>query len=353
MRDLHASALPPPPDLAHAFDVVGAASWGDLARGRVFLTGGTGFVGKWLISTLIEANRRLELRCELVVLSRDPDAFASTSPELASARGLSLVKGDIRSFDLPTGPFSHVIHAATDVVAKNTALDAFDTCVDGTRRALALAKRSGTTDFLLVSSGAVYGRQPPTMHGIREEHTGAPDPLAIGSAYGEGKRVSEWLCVAVAADSDLRVKVARCFAFVGPYLALDKQFAIGNFMRDAMAGKKVVIQGDGTPYRSYLHAADMAAWLWSILLRGEPNAAYNVGGEEAVSIAELARRVSRVLGSSAPVETTRTAPPEQLAERYVPDVTKARTELGLAPPIPLDEAIARTAHWHQQRRPQS
>jgi len=337
----------PPADLDHAFHAVGEAGWSALRGGRVFLTGGTGFVGKWLMATLLEAGRRLDLGCELVVLSRDPEAFCASAPTLARAQGVTLMRGDVRDFAFPAGRFTHVVHAATDVVAFNSPLATFSTCVDGTRRAIDLALQSGARDFLLVSSGAVYGRQPPQLERLDESYPGAPDPLTPSSAYGEGKRVSEWLCAAQGVASGTRFKVARCFAFVGPCLPLDKHFAVGNFLRDAMADGQITIQGDGTPYRTYLHAADMAAWLWATLLRGQAGRAYNVGGHEAVSIAELARRTVSAVGSSASVAVLKAAEPGKPAERYVPDVSRAQRELALPDPIPLDDAIARTARWHR------
>ena len=346
---MHATRRPalPEADLEHAFRAVGEGSWRSLAGARVFLTGGTGFVGKWLMATLLDADRRIDLGCELVVLSRDPEAFDAAAPQLARAPRVTLLRGDVRDFEFPSGAFTHVVHAATDVVAQNAPLDTFSTCVEGTRRALEFAAQAGAAEFLLVSSGAIYGRQPPTLARLDETYTGAPDPLAPSSAYGEGKRVSEWLGAARGAAASPRFKVARCFAFVGPYLPLDKHFAIGNFLRDAMAGNEITIQGDGTAYRTYLHAADMAAWLWAVLLRGQPGRAYNVGGHEAVSIGELAQRTVKALGSPARVAILKDVVPGKRAERYVPDVARARQELALPDPIPLDEAIVRTARWHR------
>lgn len=336
----------PEEDLARVRGILGAASWAPLRGQRVFITGGTGFVGKWLVATLLDANRHFELGCEMVLLSRNPDAFAAAAPDLVGAANVQLVRGDVRNFVFPDGKFGCVVHAATDVVAQGAPQQIFDTCVNGTKRALEFAAQAEASSFLLVSSGAVYGRQPPALERLGEGYAGAPDPLLPSSAYGEGKRVSEWLACAHAAQTGLSVKIARCFAFVGPYLPLDKHFAIGNFLRDAMAGQPIIIQGDGTPYRTYMHAADMAAWLWAILLRGRPAAAYNVGGDEAVSIAELARRVVGVLGANSDVTTLKTAPVGQPSERYVPDTYRIRAELSLPEPLSLDESIARTARWH-------
>lgn len=336
----------PEADIAHALGLFDPSAWQALRGQRIFMTGGTGFVGKWLLATLFEADRRHRLGIEVIVLTRDPDSFATASPDLATAAGLRLVKGDVREL-LPAGErVNMVIHAATDVGATNTPMDTFDTCVQGTRRVLEFATNAGATDFLLVSSGAVYGAQPPELAAVPESYAGAPDPLLTASAYGEGKRAAEWLTSAHSAAHGLRAVVARCFAFVGPHLPLDKHFAIGNFMRDALARRPIVIQGDGSPFRSYLHAADMAGWLWKILLSGKAGVAYNVGGKEALTIADLARRVSRVLGSDEPVVVSSAPEPGRAAPRYVPDVSKALSELGLGPSIALDDAILRTARWH-------
>lgn len=340
------NALPPlsPEDLGHARAVVGER-WQGLRDQRLFLTGGTGFVGKWLLATLLDANRQLGLNCKATVLTRDPAAFKAQAPDLADAGHVELVQGDVRSFELPGRRFDRVIHAATDVAVSGQDLDTFDTCVNGTRRVLDLARQAGAESVLLVSSGAVYGRQPPDLPAIGEDFAGPLEPPQTVSAYTVGKRASEWLAQAYARQHGLKVVTARCFAFVGPYLPLDKHFAIGNFLRDAMAQQPIVIRGDGTAVRSYLYAADMAAWLWAALLQGQTQSVYNIGGDEAVSIQELAQRIVKALAVDSAISVLKQPTPGLAAERYVPDSMRARTEFKLPPPVVLDDAIRRTAAW--------
>ncbi len=331
-------------DLVHVFDTLGTL-WENFREQRVFITGGTGFFGKWLLETLLYADQRLDLNCQITVLSRNPKKFTENNPHFSNLAHVSFVTGDVRDFIYPAGPYEFIIHAATDVINPTKAINLFFSCMDGTKRVLDFASQAECSNFLLVSSGAIYGRQPDEMETIPETYMGAPDILNVKSAYGEGKRCSEWLANAYGKEHQFAVKVARCFAFVGPHLPFDEHFAIGNFIRDALADKEIIIQGDGTPYRSYLYTADLAIWLWTILLCGRAGAAYNVGGDEAITIADLARRVNKIAASKKGVRVVIPVGPAKEADRYIPDISKATLDLGLTCRINLNEAIRRTILW--------
>jgi nucleoside-diphosphate-sugar epimerase len=335
----------PVADLDHMFDGLGEKDWRFFYKKRLFVTGGSGFIGKWLLSALLTANQRLSLQCRVEILTRSPSRFRDSTPQIACAEGVVLREGDVRSFIFPDGKYDVIVHGATDVESHPSPLDTLSTCIDGTQRVLQFARYSGAQDFLLTSSGAVYGKHPSIPSGLPETHLGGPDQLLPSSAYGEGKRISECLACAVAAETKLRVKIARIYAQVGPYLPLDKHFAIGNFINDALANREIVIRGDGTPFRSYLYAADTAVWLWAMVIRGKPSRAWNVGGAEGLSIADLANRVGRLLGATKGSKILTPKNPKKSIECYVPDVSRALVDLQLPAPLPLDHSILRTANW--------
>ena len=143
------------------------------------------------------------------------------------------------------------------------------------------------------------------------------------------------------------MKIARCFAFVGPYLPLDANYAIGNFIGHVLNETPLRIEGDGTPYRSYLYASDLVIWLWTILFRGVSGRAYNVGSEEAISISALAAHTARAASPELLVTIGKKAVPSLPPQRYVPSTARARQELGLAETVDLPEGIARTIGWHR------
>ena len=138
------------------------------------------------------------------------------------------------------------------------------------------------------------------------------------------------------------MKIARCFAFVGPHLNRQIHYAIGNFIQDCLEGLPININGDGTPLRSYLYADDLVEWLLAILQRGEPGRPYNVGSDHALSILELAERVRRVLGTRNEIIVKGKAEPGVKPSVYVPEIGRAQGELELSVSVSLDEAIRRT-----------
>lgn len=319
-----------------------------LRNGRLFITGGTGFFGKWLLETFAYANRELSLHAKAVVLSRNPARFLAEMPHLANEDCLEYVQGDVTSFAFPQGDFQWVIHGAAELGTRPNDRDPvhiLDIAIGGTRRVLDLAARGGCAGFLLTGSGAAYGRQPSNLTHVSEDYSGAPDPMDANMAYGQGKRLAEHLCHIYCQDRRVPARIARCFAFVGPHLPLEGHFAIGNFLRDALAGGPIRVEGDGTACRSYLYASDLMVWLWTILVRGKCSYPYNVGSDEAITIANLAERIAKLSNTTAIV--ARAATPGAAVSRYVPCVRRAH-ELDLVRRIDLDAAIERTKLWLTQ-----
>jgi len=335
--------------------------WETVRGQNLFVTGGTGFFGRWILESFAFINERLALDAHMTVLTRSPAAIATKAPALAANPRIRFVRGDVRRLSagrilrrLPpghSGQFPFLIHAATEsgsTLGQDDPLAMFDTILTGTRAALDFAAASGTRRFLFTSSGAVYGPQPSNITHLSEICPSAPDCARPASAYGEGKRAAELLCACYhARHPALKPVIARCFAFVGPFLPLDAHFAIGNFIRDALRGGPIRIGGDGAPHRSYLYAADLAVWLWTLLFRGQPARPYNVGSEEDVTILNLASTVAGCFPERIDVELARDPVPGVPPSRYVPATGRAAGELGLAALIPLKEAISRTIAWHK------
>lgn len=323
--------------------------WNELRGQRVFITGGTGFFGCWLVESFCHANRALGLGAQITVLTRNAAAFSQKCPHIASDPAVRLCVGDVRNFEFPCGEYLYVIHAATEASASRVAedsLEMFSTIVSGTERTLEFAATHGTKAFLLTSSGAVYGKQPDNMTRVPESYTGGPDPLSPASVYAEGKRASELLCALYQETSGVSCKIARCWAFCGPHIPLGGHFAIGNFIGDVLAGRPIQIKGDGTARRSYLYAADLAIWLWTMLFRAPALMPLNVGSAHDLSIYQLAQVVATTLNPKTEINVVVQAAPGVPSDRYVPSVDRARETLGLREIVGIEDTIRRTARWY-------
>lgn len=327
--------------------------WEAMRGERIFITGGTGFFGCWLLESFCHINRSLGLNAKATVLTRSPEAFTAKAPHLAGDPHVALLAGDVRNFKFPEGTFPFVIHAATEASARQSAeepLEMLSTILEGTERTLEFAAKHGTRRFLLTSSGAVYGKQPSAMTHVPESYEGAPDPLDARSVYAEGKRVAELMCALYQKTRGIECIIARCWAFCGAHLPLDAHFAIGNFIGNVLRGETIAIQGDGTPRRSYLYGADLAIWLWTMLFRAPSLVPINVGSDEDMSILEIAQRVAKVLAPATCIEVAGTPVPGAAPSRYVPATARAKELLGLEPRVGVEEAVRRTAAWYQRSR---
>jgi len=337
-------------DLEHI--AVSVAPLGDaLADASVLITGGTGFFGMWLAEGLLWADRAHRLGLRVVVLSRDAERFlGGRGRHLRGQPNLSVLSGDIASFDPGGHRFTHIIHAANEGDAGHSASRHLDAALGGTGHIVDLAAAHGTKAVLLTSSGAVYRpMDPPSPGASAEGPAGAADYTAYRPVYAEAKRMMETLLAAGSERHGFRAAIARCFAFTGAYLPLDGGLAMGNFIRDALAGRDIALAGDGTAVRSYLYGADLVTWLLTVLVHGESCRPYNVGGAEAVSVADLARVVSAQAGRPVDVTIRRPANPGAPKDTYLPDLTRAMGELGLGVSVDLREAVRRTLDWYRAR----
>lgn len=309
----------------------------DLSGRHLFLTGGTGAVGRTLLDYLDRCHGA-HGGLRVTVLTRDADAFSARYPTQARFPWLSLVGGSLADPPaLPAGT-TDVIHAAADTHLGSGRAAWIDQIVGGTERLLAAAHGIAGR-FLLVSSGAVYGPQPPELSHMPETYRGAPNPLLPGSTYGQAKRVAEQLCTIAHHERGLATVIARLFAFGSAHIPRDGRYALGDFVRDALAegDAPISVAGDGLAVRSYLDGHDMTHGLVTALMAGEAGTAYNIGSDDAVTIADLANRIRDRLSPMRAVVIQGAAGDGQRS-RYVPDVTRIGA-LGAAMRTDLDKVI--------------
>lgn len=320
-----------------------------LSGARILITGGTGFFGCCLLEAIAAARKTWGVVIDVTVLTRDTGRFRRSMPHLTSCGWLSLIETDIRKLALPPASYTHLVHAATDTqCTPEGVFDRLEAMISGTQKVLDFADVCGIRDGIITSSGAVYGGGV-TQTGVHESCLTACDSTDPNSDYAEGKRLSELLCVIKNRCSGMLMRIARCFAFVGPRLPLHAHFAVGNFVANALYDNKIEVKGNGTPVRSYLYTADMVVWLLTILVKGVPGRAYNVGSDQGMSIHDMAIRIRDLLAPDKPVEVQNACSDGKISF-YLPDVTRARIELGLDVWTGFDQSIQHYAEWARTQR---
>ncbi|OGT06532.1 MAG: hypothetical protein A2143_10630 [Gallionellales bacterium RBG_16_57_15] len=312
-----------------------------LAGRKILLTGGGGFVGSYLVESVAAFNRiGGQPPCQLFLPTRSPDTVKLKFPHLCGLPHISWFEWDSGWKIHTSGPVDYVIHAASPADPADyldAPYEAMKSIAQLTQKVLDFSLGQGAKRFLYVSSGAVYGEQPAALANIPETYNGAPDLTNPASCYGESKRYCELLC----RTSGIPAMFARLFSFVGPYQKLDGNFAIGNFIRQAVQHQRIQLYSPGLSRRTFCYASDLASALWKLLLNGECGEIYNVGrAGTVVTIREVADAVSQLIGDipvSVPLQETHEL---IVRQKYIPDVSKLSSLY--APQIDWRDGIART-----------
>ncbi len=317
---------------------------------KIFLTGGTGFFGRAILRHIRGLNAVGAGNYRVTVMTRSEKAFLTRYPEFEKLEWLDFYEGNVldgqSAFPCDLY-FRYVLHAAASatISPKMPPIERFEEIVLGTRNVLEFASRINAERFLFVSSGAVYGDQLANEESLSEDRKLTLDSLCETGVYGIAKLQAESLVSMYARRKGFQFVIARCFCFCGPDLDLQSHFAICSFIRDALTSDSILVLGNGMPVRSYLEQSDLANWLLTLLERGRSGEAYNVGSDLAISLADLAATVGRVLAPDKTIivrDGTSSASTGRY--RYVPSIAKAKIDLGLSVTVSLESAIKTMAY---------
>jgi UDP-glucose 4-epimerase len=321
---------------------------------RILVTGAGGFLGSHLCDHLLARG------WEVVGLD---DWSHGNEANLASARGhpaFTALTADVRdgpAVDAAAAGVNAVAHlAAYKIPRYGGRLRTLDVNALGTRTALEAARRAGAR-FLFASTSDCYGKNPALPFSEATDSVLGPARVARW-AYAASKMFGEHLCYGYAEEYGLPVRLVRIFGSYGP--RQNRSWWGGPqavFAELAMDGKPLEIHGDGQQTRSFTFVSDTVAGLLAVLEAG-PEAdgeLFNVGGDEEVTIAELARTVWRLVR---PGEEPRLefVPYDRIAGRPYEDVRRRRPDasrlraLGWRPLVPLEEGLRQTLEWQRLAR---
>jgi len=336
---------------------------------NLLITGGGGFLGYYLVQSVLFWNQRQGGGRPIHVTV--VDNYRRGVPDwLLGLRGdgnLTLLEHDA-SLPLPPGQreFQYIVHAAgiaSPTYYRQHPIETMDTNINGLRHLLDYARsRVGSPDpvrgFLFYSSSEIYGDPLPGNIPTPEDYRGNVSCTGPRACYDESKRYGETLCVNFARQHGLPVTVARPFNNYGPGLKITDRRVIPDFARDVLAGRDIIMLSDGAPKRTFCYVADAVAGYYKVLVKGRPGESYNIGVEAPeISMLELAERITelahRLFAYRGRVVREESTEKEYLVDnpnRRCPVITKARTELGYDPVVDLQEGLRRSLVWYSHNR---
>jgi UDP-glucuronate decarboxylase len=300
------------------------------------VTGGAGFIGSHLCERLVERN--FEVICV--------DNF-STGTKINIAQHLGKPYFDFMYHDI-TEPLFLSVHEifnlacpASPVHYQSNPIHTMKTSVIGSINLLGLAKRCKAR-ILQASTSEVYGE--PERHPQKEDYWGHVNPIGIRSCYDEGKRSAEALFFDYRRQHNLDVKVARIFNTYGPRMHPDDGRVVSNFIVQALNGEPITIYGDGKQTRSFCYVDDLVDGLLRLMETPESYAGpVNLGNPHEVTVIELAERIRAMIGSKSEIDF-RPLPKDDPTRRR-PDISRATSDLGWQPRVPLEEGLKRTIDY--------
>lgn len=336
-----------------------------LAGKKLLITGGAGFLGYYLVQSILYWNKITgEVKSiQLTVYDNYIRGVPDWLIKLKGNRNLTLVKHDITN-PLPQDidDFDYIIHAASiasPTYYRKYPIETMDANVNGLRFLLEYCrsqkeKNKPVKGFLFYSTSEIYGDPSPENIPTPETYRGNVSCTGPRACYDESKRYGETLCVNFAQQFGLPIKVARPFNNYGPGLKITDKRVIPDFARDILAGRDIVLLSNGSPTRTFCYIADAIVGYYKILIRGQDGEAYNIGVEKPeISIANLAERVAdrarHLFDYPGKVSLQVSADEDYLVDnpnRRCPVIDKARADLNYNPGISLDEGLKRSLIWY-------
>jgi UDP-glucuronate decarboxylase len=337
-----------------------------LSGKRMLITGGAGFLGYYLVQTILYWNIHSSIDpVKLVIYDNFSRGVPGWINTLYNNEDIDIVRYDvIEPLPKNLGDFSYIIHAAT--IASPTyyrlhPIETMDANINGLRNLLDYClKQNGykkeVEGLLFFSTSEIYGDPYPDDIPTPETYKGNVSCTGPRACYDESKRYGETLSVNFAQQHGVPVRIARPFNNYGPGLKITDKRALPDFARNVLNGEDLVMFSNGSPTRTFCYVADAVIGYFKILVRGRNGESYNIGSDKPeISIRELAERTIEtskdlfnyqgrlVFNTSSDINYLTDNP-----NRRCPNIDKARKELDYNPSISLEKGLRNSLIWYSE-----
>ena len=311
---------------------------GEISSAPILITGGTGFIGSWLVGVLNKMSDNTLIKNPIYVLTSDKAKAQRVFNDLNCKKIVIYTLEELKNqvLNKTVKGFGYVFHGATSTkYSTNDEKNDFNRTLNFTAEILDMIKMSGSVpNFINLSSGAVY--ETPSNY-IRFPETNSPIiETSSLTLYGKLKLKMEQMVISADSEGMVIGSNPRLFTFFGYGLPLNSHFAIGNFVQSAAMTNKIEVDGSLQTVRSYLYITDLITQLFSLLTKPTLNTLH-IGGAMPITIGELASQVSAHFNDCPIIASNKDVQPNY----YLPEVEKTEKYLGVSEKISLDIGLKR------------
>jgi UDP-glucuronate decarboxylase len=306
---------------------------------KILVTGGAGFLGYHLCSSLLKANHNVIAIDNLIT------GQTRNIESLSKFKNFTFIEQDVTSkFEFDVDQIYNLACPASPEKYQNDPIMTVKTNILGSLNVLELAKSKGAR-VLQASTSEVYGNA--LISPQAEDYWGNVNPIGIRSCYDEGKRVAETLFFDFSRTYKTDIKVMRIFNTYGPNMQTNDGRVVSNFIIQALQERPITIYGDGNQTRSFCYVSDLVSGMEK-LMNSETGVTgpINVGNPKEITMKELAQAVIKLTGSNSKIEYLPL--PEDDPVQRKPDISRANSLLNWEPLVSLEEGLKLTITYFKK-----
>jgi nucleoside-diphosphate-sugar epimerase len=313
---------------------------------NILVTGGAGFIGSHLCDELVKENKVICIDNFSTGDEKNIDhLLADTNFEFIRHDITKPIKLDempeLQKFKIQFQGIQEIYHLACPMSPKNfleNRMATLNTLSIGMKNVLELVKKH-KAKFMHFSSSVVYGPRRKENNRIVEKDEGIVDTLSERSSYDEGKRFAETMTANYRAIYKLDTKIIRLFRIYGPRMKLKDGQMIPDFINSALDNKDLIVFGDESFTSSFCYVSDVIDATLK-MMETDLSGPYNIGSDIEVNITEAAKKIISILDSRSKIKYNEKM--LFMTPLPIPDITKARNELGWMPVVILEKGLENT-----------
>ena len=307
-----------------------------MAKERVLITGGAGFLGSHLCDRFIKEGFHVIAMDNLIT------GDLKNIEHLFKNADFEFYNHDVSSFVHVPGELKYILHfasPASPIDYLKIPIQTLKVGSLGTHHLLGLA-RAKKARILVASTSEVYG--DPLVHPQTEEYYGNVNPIGPRGVYDEAKRFQEAITMAYHTYHNVDTRIVRIFNTYGPRMRLNDGRVLPAFIGQALRGEDLTVFGDGSQTRSFCYVDDEVEGIFRLLM-SEYHLPVNIGNPDEITIREFAEEIVKLTGTKQKI-IYQPLPKDDPKQRQ-PNITKARQLLGWEPKVSRAEGLKITYEY--------